>query len=508
MCLPWLRLLCLVAILSLPGMVFGAKASQPVTVGPGGHYFSFEGRPIVLLTIDEHYGAMVNQDYDYTQFLTFLGGHGQNLTRIYPGIYIESTAVRGTPIGPEAGRQLLPWAVTDIKGAHAQLGGYKYDLDHWNEAYFTRLTDFMTKAAKHGVIVDVCFFNGMYKEFWPINATYCKNNIQGIGTVASAGVQSADVTDPALYEYQKKYVMELTRRLNAFDNLIFEIADEPWGNGTWVRGLIDAFHSVDGTAAYPKKHVLGQCAGAVPGEAAQQNANTLVNDPRYHTDWIPTEYTNPTDYCLANFYQYNRPIMGCENMEGAGYSDPNPIRADAWKDLVGGAGGHITLNMGYKIKTPTGDGGNHAKFLLQSEKLMEFMNGFSGNLPAMRKNTAFSIAPTSTDRIASSIAGNGLYVLYVFHGGVSSPHWCSASTVTSGTYAETVTLTDVPPGTYKADWIDPATLNVLQMTTVHQTATGDVVLPAPIYAIDIALRMKVISARNNARDVERVQTDR
>lgn len=33
--------------------------------------------------------------------------------------------------------------------------------------------------------------------------------------------------DPRLVGYQEKYVMEITQRLNDFDNIIFHVCDEP-----------------------------------------------------------------------------------------------------------------------------------------------------------------------------------------------------------------------------------------------------------------------------------------
>ena len=48
------------------------------------HYFAYKGKPLVLITTDQHYGAVINLDFDYASFLDRLHEYGMNLTRIYP----------------------------------------------------------------------------------------------------------------------------------------------------------------------------------------------------------------------------------------------------------------------------------------------------------------------------------------------------------------------------------------------------------------------------------------
>ena len=53
------------------------------------HYFFYKGKPLVLITSDHHYGAIVDKDFDYIKYLGFLSDQGMNLTRIYPGGMFE-----------------------------------------------------------------------------------------------------------------------------------------------------------------------------------------------------------------------------------------------------------------------------------------------------------------------------------------------------------------------------------------------------------------------------------
>lgn len=75
-------------------------------------YFEFRGKPAVLITSGEHYGAVINLDFNYTAYLDELVRHGFNLTRIFSGTYREvagSFNITGnTPAparGPTGGRE-------------------------------------------------------------------------------------------------------------------------------------------------------------------------------------------------------------------------------------------------------------------------------------------------------------------------------------------------------------------------------------------------------------------
>ncbi len=150
------------------------------------HYFIYNGKPLVLITTDQHYGAVINLDFDYIPFLDRLHEFGMNLTRIYPGAYIEMKDMykEGNPLGPAPDRFILPWAKSGEEGANPDLGKFKYDLDKWDPEYFSRLKDFVRQASQRNIIVEIAFFNGMYADRWTMQPLYHTNNLQGIGTGA------------------------------------------------------------------------------------------------------------------------------------------------------------------------------------------------------------------------------------------------------------------------------------------------------------------------------------
>ena len=119
----------LAGVMGCQGAAAAADASRsesgPIRKHPDNpHYFAYKGKPLVLITTDEHYGAVINLDFDYIPFLDRLHEYGMNLTRIYPGgiIELKDQYAKGNPLGPAPGRFLLPWKQSAVTGANKNLG--------------------------------------------------------------------------------------------------------------------------------------------------------------------------------------------------------------------------------------------------------------------------------------------------------------------------------------------------------------------------------------------------
>jgi len=136
----------------------------------------------------EHYGAVVNLDFDYRKYLDTVRRDGQNLVRIWSGAYREHPGSFGIPLNtldPAPGRFLAPWARSDEPGY--ALGGRKFDLSRWDEAYFARLLDFVAEAGRRDIVVELTFFCTFFHlvdpENWAVSPMSARNNVNGIGDV-------------------------------------------------------------------------------------------------------------------------------------------------------------------------------------------------------------------------------------------------------------------------------------------------------------------------------------
>ena len=123
-----------------------AENKTPIALHPQNpHYFVFRGKPTILITSAEHYGCVLNLDFDYATYLKALRADGMNHTRVWAGTYREipgSFGITDNTLAPLPNRYICPWARSSTPGyAH---GGNKFDLKAWDEEYFKRLKDFMT----------------------------------------------------------------------------------------------------------------------------------------------------------------------------------------------------------------------------------------------------------------------------------------------------------------------------------------------------------------------------
>jgi len=462
----------------------------PISVHPSKHYFVYNGAPILLITTDHHYGAVINADFDYVAFLGKLESHGMNFTRIYPGTYLEKDGFpyAGNPLAPRSGQLILPWAKTTVPGANAVLGSYKFDLDTWDEAYFARLRDFCGKAKDRGIIVEICLYNGMYRERWPCQAMYMQNNVQGVGTCSWDMVQSL-TGDTRLLSYQERYVTEITKRLNDFDNVLFHVCDEPNMSkqpadvyGPWMDRMINAFKTAE--SALLKKHLLGQTVSY----AMRNNAADFSADSRIQ--YIDTEYARGL-IDLDNEYGHNKPIQYIEsNYYPTQYAGDRlaGARVEAWEYVVGGGAGFMHLNTLYTTQNPAGSGDIDA-VLKTFVKLRDFMSSF--DYTAMKRDASFIVSGVpSTAQVAAMAEPGKQYAFYIHHSHGDRPGRPPRSYIVDpGSYQETFTF-NFAAGTYRAEWVNPSTGAVIGAETFVHAGGGRTTTPAAPYSIDIALRVK------------------
>ena len=355
------------------------------------HYFERDGKPIVLVTSDHHYGAVLDADFDFGRYLDALAASGMNLTRIYPGgmFEVEDKYVAGNPLGPRPGRQVLPWARSTVPGAHPALAppgqpSFKVDLDRWNPDYFARLRTFVEHAARRGIVVEVAFFNGMYADSWPLMAFHHLNNVQGVGRYEADECGLFTTRDPRnedVLRHQKAYVARLAVELNGYDNVIYDLCDEPSLVGRpdgsivvqpdaavvpWLHALRDAF--LEAERPLPKRHVLGQ--------TVQNLSPDLSAEP--WCDWLPTEYVRPAGRALERNYAARKPIVDVES-DYYGHSlvkspyTADAVRLEGWWFLLGGGAGVINLNGEYHRGQEEGAADTRDRILPQRKVLRDFV---------------------------------------------------------------------------------------------------------------------------------------
>ena len=482
--------ICLIAFLA-------PLSAEPIKVHPvNPHYYLFNGRPTVLITSAEHYGAVVNKDFDYVPYLDALKSYGLNYTRIYAGAMFEPQGkfITGNPLGPKPGSLVVPWARSSQPGYN--FCGNKFDLDQWNPEYFKRLKDFIAKAGERGVVVEICFFNAQYSDTWPISPLYYENNIQGVGKCDYQDAQTLKHAD--LAQRESDYVGKITQEVNSYDNVILEMCDEApdIGNpptplaeaGPWVAHLAEVVTSTE--RSLPKKHLVAvQVEGPVGGPldlSGTPNVSVIVT--QYVWFW---GFQMGGMKALELEYGHNKPI---EFNETAWYpiwykgDKLGDSRVEAWEFIVGGGGSFNHLNGLFTPDDPAGKTPENAKILGALRNLREFISSF--DFLKMTPEHSFVVDGIPAGAYCRGMSQPGQqYALYHHHSERDKgPDKENCYIVTPGNYVENLSLS-LPGGSYKADWVDPASGSILGTETFKHEG-GNRTFTTPQHTVDIALRIK------------------
>jgi len=442
-----------------------AVAAEPIRLHPDNpHYFEFRGRPTVLITSGEHYGAVLNGAFDYVRYLDTLQNDGMNLTRTFSGTYREipgSFNIEENTLAPEAKDFVCPWARSDQPGCAD--GGNKFDLDRWNEAYFTRLKDFVAKAGERDVVVELVLFCVLYDDglhrHSPMNAA---NNIQGIGRVKREDFLA--MQEPALHEAQMKFVRKVVSELREYDNVYYEICNEPYFNNVtreWNEAVCREIAAAE--ADSPAKHLIAQNIA---------NGAQEVKDPLPAVSILNFHYAHPPD-AVAQNYALDRVIADDETgFDGTG---DDTYRREAWDFLLAGGAAFSNLDYSFSVSHPDGTksftkspGGGSRQLRFQLKKLHDFMDSF--DFIHMKPDPGVVRSPLPEGVTARVLANPGAaYAVYI-KGGRQLGLKCA-----------------LPKGNYLVTWIEPRDGNVIREEAV--TSDGEVELSSPDYQEELALRI-------------------
>jgi hypothetical protein len=455
-------------------------------------YFEWRGKAVALVTAAEHYGAVLNPDFDHRKYLATLQRDGMNYTRVFAGTYVEPPGAFGierNTLAPAPGRFLAPWGRSDQPGYAG--GGNKFDLDKFSPDYLARLKDFIAEAGRRGVVVELTLFCSTYGEpQWAVHPFNPKNNVQALPVKEWKKLHTPD-NGPAM-AYQEKLVRHLVRELNEFDNLFYEIQNEPWpDNGT--PGEVINPYLADKHPGWPNAVEIPTPASVRwQARIAKVIAEEERNLPRHHL--VAQNVSNfrlpvgPGDLApgvgLVNFhYAYPEAaawnlslttVIGYDETGFAGRDDAT-YRRQAWNFMMSGGGlfNHLdySFTVGKEDGTDTDNkapGGGSPALRKQLRVLSEFLHSF--DLATMRPDPgAVREQPGVVVRVLSSPGeAYGVY-LEGRQGAVALR---------------------LPEGAWSVEWISTSDGAVIQKDRLAPHEGGPKWLVPPKFDGSIALRVK------------------
>jgi len=454
----------LASLLSFPLM---AVDWPPISLHPDNpKYLLFRGEPTVLITSGEHYGAVLNRDFDYVRYLEALARSGMDLTRTFSGAYCEHPGafnIARNTLAPAEGSLLCPWARSDEPG-YAN-GGAKFDLTRYDEAYFERLRDFMREAGKRGIVVEFVLFCPFYgDEQWDLSPMNVANNVNGIGGIPREEVYTLLHED--LLRVQQAMVRRIVAELAPFDNLYYEICNEPYFGGVtleWQHRIAETI--ADAEKALPARHLIAR--NVANGREKVGNLHPAVSILNFH-------YAHPPDTVAMNAHL---PVVIADDETGFNGTSDEAYRTEAWDFIL--AGGAIFDNLDYSFTVghedgtfeypDTQPGGGSTSFRRQMQILSDFVGGFG--FIHMKPDASVVVGGVPEGGSVQALVEEGrAYAVYVQGRG------------------PTTLLVEMPEGTYRAEWVNPVTGEVDKRAGIEH-AGGPCALESPAFDADCALRL-------------------
>jgi hypothetical protein len=340
-------------------------------------------------------------------------------------------------------------------------GGNKFDLTKWDSAYFKRLRNLVKEAGRHGAVVEMVLFCPFYKDdMWKLSPMNAINNINGIGKMKRTEVYT--LNSPELLAVQDSMVRKIVEELRNFDNVYYEICNEPYFGGVtldWQYHIAETI--VKAEAKLRTKHLI-----------AQNIANKFkkIDNPNPHVSVFNFHYAKPPRAVTEN-YGLNK-VIGDDETGFAG-SRPKPYRLEGWDFII--AGGAVYDNLDYsftvghedgtaKINAP-GSGGE----VLQKQLaiLKDFINSFDF-IRMMPDNSVIKGGVPDKATARALVQKGRAYAIYLKGGNKAR------------------LILELPEGAYRVEWINTKT-GEIDKAERFKHKKGNRTLLSPEYVDDIAL---------------------
>jgi hypothetical protein len=472
-CRSWSLPLAIVWSAALAGA--GLSATTPIALHPENpHYFLWQGKPTILITSGEHYGAVLNRAFDFKTYLETLQSHGFNLTRTFSGAYCEPVGafkIDRNTLAPGSGNLLCPWARSDQSGYAG--GGNKFDLTQWDRTYFQRLTDFVAEAGRRGIVVELVLFCPFYEDsMWELSPMNARNNVTGVGGIPRTEVYT--LKNGGLLAVQDALVQRIAEALKDFDNVYYEICNEPYFGGAtepWQAHIAQII--VQAESGFKNRHLIAQNIA---------NKSKKVENPNPNVSVFNFHYAKPPIAVTEN-YGLNR-VIADDETGFSGEDRVKPYRLEAWDFVVAGGAAYSNLDYSFTVGNERGNakidapGGGGPELRKQLQILKEFIQGF--DFVRMKPDEAAVKGKSPKGVTARVLSESGkAYAVYVNGNGLVE------------------LALELPAGEYKAEWLNTKTGQV-EKTESFKHDGGSHTLPVPAYTDDVALRIRSAPANRQA----------
>ncbi len=376
-------------------------------------------------------------------------------------------------------------------------------------------------ASGYGIIVEVVLLSNTYvPNIWQLNPLNADNNVNGLE--AFEWPQYMSQQHPRLFARQAAHVRTVVEETNRYDNILYEICNEPSGGApghagnppvaavnAWLSALIGVVRATE--AGLPNQHlVVGQ-------EANEHSPSRQPSDLTFHAlDYdaanihaLPNTVYNGQAYHLGDFMSKQLRLRALRDFGLATYAEPKPLNQDedniasqykdaqawtihrkrAWTTLL--TGGHydvIDFSIINYRETGTPESRRHIRGWMKH--LSEFIHALdlvrARPLPGLLREQ-----PAHTLEVIFGIEGED-YCIYL----ADERELASARGLPEGMGGEHgagqplsghITLA-LPAGSYTAATFDPRTGRYSPTVTIEGDPSG-ARLSVPTFVHDVVIRI-------------------
>ena len=487
--------------------------------------FLYRGKPFKILTSGEHYGAVVNADFDDNTYLQEMQRTRQNMTRVFTFCRETPESIPGpgdmNTLAPTTQASVMPWERVCSRGVAAD-GLDKFDLDRWNPAYFAQLKDFVTRCAGHDVVCEIVLFCNSYDQqkydLFPCSKV---SNVNGVGNELDRPEAFMTLEAPSIVAFQEQFVRQIVTELSPFDNIYYDLCNEPNLPGgseaseqkivAWHAHLAHTIRQTE--KKLPKRHLIAA------------NAHSMVTSPDEPTSPVvrheDLHYFENPDIDIINYHYISRkvvaqglhffkppnkeakagliwhfmrqrdwfrkPFVFDETFSGIVWGAPERYainRAEAWETILSGGAGYDNLGWSFtpadatgSAVVPIGDGQR-----LDGRCLREWFGIFHRLLD---RYSLATLAP-ATECLPGRIIGYG-YAAATDDGGRCILYFVDERLYRFRPCSPQALLVELnlPPGKYAVQIFPPTTGATTGLSTLHSEGTAKLILSK--FAEDVAV---------------------
>ena len=342
-----------------------------------------------------------------------------------------------------------------------------------------------------GITVEISLFCATYDDrYWERHPFNPGNNINGI-PINLERQKSNTLANGVLTAFQQKLVAKIVTEINGFDNVFYEIQNEPWSDdpqkvmrtlrtldplpkdGDWYKWAemaspaslewqtLMAKTVVETELQLPKKHIIAQNYTNFMHSVDKVDPNISIMN--FHYVWPEAVWMN---------YGWNRPVSFDES--GFAGSADSTYLSQAWQFMM--AGGSVFNNLDYSFYagkedgtgTNSAPGGGSTNF----RKQLTFLHDFLKSLDFVKMQPDFSVVVHAPGVQVQAISQPGVQYAMVFTGVASK--WVKLN---------------LPKGKYHFEFISPFTGKTLKTGFFKQKKDGIYELDLPDFGEMVALKI-------------------